>query len=142
MSDSEIVPGGLPPAPPNSYNPIMAQDVIPGQVVAASAAADDTAVLANNTAAATRQLLGVVLSVGDTGQRVGVRYAGPLTLTAAEWDAVITGESGGLTLNTWYYASAATPGKLTAVATANAAVGFALSPLTLFISLKQTPPTS
>lgn len=142
MSDSETIPGGLPPAPPNSYNPIMASDVIPGQVVAASAAADNTAVLANDGAASTRQILGVVLHGGAAGQRVGARYAGPLTLTAAEWDAVVTGQSGGLTRNTWYYASAATAGKLTAVASANAAVGFALSAETLFISLKQTPPTS
>lgn len=141
MSDSEVVPGGLPPVPPNSYNPIMASDVIPGQAVVASAAADDTAVLGNNAAAATRQFLGLTLHGGDAGQRVGARYAGPLTLTAAQWDAV-AGTSGGLTRNVWYYISASTPGHITATPSANCAVGYALSALTMFIAPKQVAPTS
>jgi len=141
MSDSEVVVGGLPPLPPNSYNPIMASNVVPGMAVAASAAADDTAVLANDAAAATRQGLGIVLQGGDAGQRVATRYAGPVTLTPAEWDA-IAGTTGGLARNTWYYISATTPGHITATPSANTAVGFALSNKTLFVSLVQTPPTS
>lgn len=141
MSDSSIVPGGLPPAPPNSYNPIMHSAVIPGETVAASAADDDTAVLANAAAAGTRQVLGVVLQGASAGARTGVRYAGPVTLSTEEWDAV-AGTSGGLARNTWYYLSAATAGKITATPGGSTAVGFALSPTTLFISIKQVPPTS
>jgi hypothetical protein len=141
MSDTSSVPGGLPPAPPNSYNPIMHSAVVPGTAVAASAAADDTAVLANEAAAATRQYLGLTLQGGSAGQRVATRYAGPITLSEDEWDAV-AGTSGGLARNTWYYVSAATAGKITATPNAAGAIGFALSSRTLFIKPQNAAPTS
>lgn len=141
MSDSQSIPGGLPPPPPNTYNPIMHSAVVPGNVVAASAADDDTAVLANEAAAATRQYLGVCVRGGSAGQRVATRYAGPVVLSTDEWDAV-AGTSGGLTRNVWYYASAATPGKLTATANGSGAIGFAVSPTTLFVNLQVAAPTS
>jgi len=141
MSDSEIVAGGLPPAPPNSYNPIMHSAVVPGNAVAASAADDDTAVLANEASATTRQFLGLCLRGGAAGQRVGVRYAGPVVLSTDEWDA-IAGTTGGLARNTWYYVSAATAGHITATANAAGAIGFAVSPTCLFINLQNTAPTS
>lgn len=141
MSDTSIIPGGLPPPPPNSYNPIMHSAVVPGNVVAASAANDDTAVLANEAAAATRQYLGIVLRGGSAGERVATRYLGPVTLSTDEWDAV-AGTTGGFARNTWYYASAATPGKLTVTPNAAGAIGFALSATTLFVNMQVAAPTS
>ena len=68
MSDSEVIVGGPPLPQPNVYNPIAAVNVVPGNVLCASAAADDTAVLGNNAAAATLTLMpfGVSGSVMET----------------------------------------------------------------------------
>lgn len=141
MSDTSTIPGGLPPPPPNTYNPIMHSAVVPGNAVCASAADNDTAVLGNNTGPTTRQCLGIVVQGNSAGQRAPVRYAGPVTLTTEEWDAV-AGTTGGLARNVWYYLSAATAGHITAAASANVAVGYAISPTTLFVALNQAPPTS
>jgi len=68
---------------------------------------------ANATAAATAKVIGIMTTTstasGATGQ---VAVDGFVTLTTAQWDAVVTGASGGLIFNTFYYLDT-TAGKLT-----------------------------
>lgn len=68
---------------------------------------------ANATAAGTSKVIGLMTSVttatGGTGQ---VAVAGVMSATTAQWDAVVTGASGGLVFNTLYYLDT-TAGKLT-----------------------------
>jgi hypothetical protein len=64
-----------------------------------------------------------------------------LTATITEWDAVVTGGSGGLVANTAYFLDAANAGKLTATAPTTAGnyvvqVGIALSATELLVKIQ------
>jgi hypothetical protein len=70
----------------------------------------------------------------------GVVVTGPLVLSTAQWDAVVTGESGGLTSGTLYFLDSAVTGKLTATAPSTPGqvvtlIGRAISPTTLIITI-------
>jgi hypothetical protein len=69
-----------------------------------------------------------------------VTAAGGMTLTTGEWDAIVTGESGGLTSGSLYFLDPAAAGKLTVTAPTTAGqvitlVGRAISPTTLIITI-------
>lgn len=89
-------------------------------------------------AAALRKAIGIIKVGGANAANVTVQFAGQLTLTAAEWDAVGLG-SGGLIVGEAYY-MADVPGELTATAPATATdtlfkIGTAISALTLLVRL-------
>ena len=71
--------------------------------------------LAQANSGSTSQVVGLVLSASIATTASGtMQIAGPFTATTAQWDAVVTGESGGLTAGTSYWLDPATPGNLTA----------------------------
>jgi hypothetical protein len=136
MSDSEIGPGGSQLPEPNTYNPRFSSVFPLGTPVAFSAADEDAVIAAKADAIATAGAIGVVIRKANGAfDRGGVRYNGPVTLTAAEWATVLTGESE-LTTGKAYYVSTATAGLLTKTKPASpfdVVVGYAASPLTLFV---------
>lgn len=116
MSDTEITPGGPPPALPNSVNSISASaGVLPGTPLypsAANANGAPTVSAARGNVVGTAYPVGLALNPAGVGDKVGYRYSGPLTLPIAEWAAVLdTGTQ--LTPGVPYYVSDATAGKLT-----------------------------
>lgn len=88
----------------------------------------------------TAGVLGIANALVAPSATGGVVVTGPLVLTTAEWDAVVTGESGGLTSGTLYFLDSAAAGKLTATAPSTPGqvvtlIGRALSPTTLIIMI-------
>jgi hypothetical protein len=72
--------------------------------------------LAKADAAGTSEVLGLVSDTAiSTSSSGNIMVDGFLTATTGQWDAV-TGGTGGLTIGAVYYLSAATAGRLTAVA--------------------------
>ena len=76
------------------------------------------------------------------GGYVPVQYKGILEATHAQWDAVVTGESGGLTPGANYFVSTVNPGKLVTSITATSGqfvspVGVALSSTQMLILIDQ-----
>lgn len=140
MSDTEILPGGAAPPPPNSLNPIAQTAKIPGEAVYAFG--NDICEAADASNAAKSLVIGITLQAQAAGDRVFTRYSGPVTLTDAEWTAA-TIQAGPLTRGDTYYVSAATPGKLTNVEPANpnyaVPVGIALSTNTLLVQIAGVP---
>jgi hypothetical protein len=110
MADFSSIAGSLLPVPPNTINPkAVGADIAPGTVVRSNGGGVGAAQA--NSASNCRKL-GIAATAIAEGERGHVTYAGPLKLTAAEWDAV-AGTTGGLTEGTPYYLSAATAGHIT-----------------------------
>jgi hypothetical protein len=113
MSDLNIVGSNNPPPPePSAYlTPTVLTTLPIGTPVAFDAAANNTVQAGLASAIATSFVAGLLtrpVSAGDVGL---VQSRGPITLTTEQWDALVTGESGGLTRGP-YYLSAAAAGKL------------------------------
>lgn len=96
----------------------------------------------NATAAGTSKIIGLVtttsIATGATGQ---VATSGTVTATTAQWDAVVSGGSGGLVFNTNYYLDT-TAGKLTTTPTTttgqnNVFIGKGLSTLVMLLGIRQ-----
>jgi hypothetical protein len=88
----------------------------------------------------TSGVLGVTNGLIAPAGTGGVVVTGPLVLTTAQWDAVVTGESGGLTAGTLYFLDPAAAGKLTATAPSTPGqvvtlIGRAIAPTTLIITM-------
>jgi hypothetical protein len=139
----EIIPGNEPaqvfPTPPNCIAPIADQATLAGSpMCVGSDRAGGHAALAKANAASTAFCIGLAIQFAEDDAPVYICYAGPVQLTAAEWDAIVTGESGGLSTGTTYYVSSTSAGKLTSVApsaggTFTSPVGVALSPLIMIV---------
>lgn len=72
---------------------------------------------ANATAAGTSKVIGLsTTTTTATGGTMQVAGAGFVSATTAQWDAVVTGASGGLVFNTLYYLDT-TAGKITTTPT-------------------------
>lgn len=151
MSDTTKRTGaaGLPPSnllAGNQYNPHVGAGVThlvsypPGTPVVQSQIADNTIVPGRANNAATSQLTGLTAVPAVVGSQAVTQFAGVLTLTTDQWDA-ITGDTGGLVLNTPYYLSTGfQEGHLTQTPPVGAGffvarVGVALSPTDLLIQL-------
>jgi hypothetical protein len=99
--------------------------------------------LAEANASSTSQVVGLVLSTTIATTASGtVLIAGPFTATTAQWDAVVTGESGGLTPGTTYWLDPATAGNLTATPPSTATqfdtyVGVAQSSTVIILGIAQ-----
>ena len=131
MADTTIVGGGHGPGNPNTYRPIAAVNFPPGTPVAASITDPGKVELAGASGGDFSCPTGIAVTTGVIGQHALVQYAGPISLTTAEWDA-ITGQSGGLTPGIFYYLTTAGFGILTDTAPVGfgsivAPVGIALS---------------
>lgn len=143
MTDSATITGGRGPGDAHTYNPIVASgagsfpictpvrpstvDGQAGRVIPTSA-----------TAFSGANVAGLAAEPGEEGSPVLTRFAGVLTATEAQWDAV-TGQSGGLVTGSPYYVGSTT-GTLTADAptepnTRVAAVGMALSPTAMMVQI-------
>ena len=112
----------------------------PGSPVAFAAAGSFRRAQAN--ALANSASLGIATASIAAAASGAIATAGALTLTTAQWDAIVTGESGGLTPGALYFVDPATPGNLTATAPATAGqivapVGRAVSPTVLVIQIGQ-----
>ena len=95
----------------STFTKTYTSTAVPGQIVYADG---NTSVdLAQANADATSKIVGIAPS-GVTAAASGpVQYAGPVTLTTTEWDAVAS-TTGGLTANTKYYLSDTTAGMMLA----------------------------
>lgn len=72
-----------------------------------------TVQLAQANSATTKNFLGFVAATAiNNGASGNVATAGVMTATTGQWDAV-TGQTGGLTPNVYYYLSGSTPGQIT-----------------------------
>lgn len=99
--------------------------------------------LAEANASGTAGVLGLASTAFAASQVGYVTALGPLTLLTTQWDAVVTGESGGLTPNAYYYLSDTSPGMLTTTAPStpghfSTLVGRAMSTTTMLVI--QQPP--
>lgn len=141
MADSQSIP----PIPPNCYAPIAGHDdgaFPPGTPLYQSTGAPSTVNPARSNGAGTAFCVGLARSPGVPGSRVITQFAGPLELTVAEWDAIVTGGSGGLIDGQPYYLSSAADGKLVttkpvATGTFQTLVGIGLSATTLMVQMSQ-----
>lgn len=138
MADA-VVSASSPPSPkPNTLRMSIADpDISIDQ--GAPVTSGSNAVFARANAVATANVMGLANSAGEYPGGIDAQYAGPLTLTTAQWDAR-TGQTGGLTPHAIYYLSAASPGgKLTTTAPGNpnyiTPVGFALSETTMMVQI-------
>ena len=134
MSDTSIQPGGAPPPQPNTLNPTVSGAILPGTPV--YTLADGTIGPAKADSATTAFAQGVSLIPAANTERGQYRYSGPVTLTVAEWTAVLnTGTE--LTPGAPYYVSQATAGKLTKTIPGSGlavTLGIATSPLCLLVN--------
>lgn len=139
MADYSKLPGGpKSPYPNTTRNAFSVPGISVDEGNVVSSTTDGQIQFANAAAADTSNVIGLARSANEEAP-VDVTYAGPFTLTTAQWDAV-TGQSGGLTPQAKYYLSPTTAGHLTTTkptAGGNFAVylGFALSSTTLMINI-------
>jgi hypothetical protein len=85
--------------------------------MACYSSAADTVKRAQANASATDNVVGLwATSSTSHGSTGSLQWCGILTATTGQWDAVVTGESGGLTAGSTYYLDPATPGYMTAAA--------------------------
>lgn len=110
-----------------------------GMPVYASAA--DTVKRAQANSKATAKLVGVVYDPTiASGANGNIAQSGVIVGTTAQWDAVVTGQTGGLTFNSVYFLDPTNVGKLTTtppttVGQCNTVVGVALSPTELELEI-------
>lgn len=137
MTDTITSAGAVPPSAPNSYNPTTLAGIDPGVPVCSHATLAGIVIPADAAAVATAYAVGITSSAGAAGHPVHVQYDGPLTLTTAEWDARVTGQSGGLTTNGTYSLDGETAGKLKlgAPGAPGTFLGVAISPITLMVQI-------
>ncbi len=113
MSDISLTGGGA-GVPANTINPRALAAYPPGTPVYFVADGDGHVVA--KAAFATTQdastVVGVTAQQSAIDEKVFTRIVGPLVLTTDEWDAQVTGQSGGLTNGKQYFLSE-TAGKLT-----------------------------
>ena len=106
------------------------------------ATAADAVKRAQANAKTTSQLAGLGYDATIAAAAVGnIISAGILVATTAQWDAVVTGETGGLAFGTRYFLDPANVGKLTAtppttVGQCNTLVGIALSTTELELNIQ------
>jgi hypothetical protein len=142
MTDISIIAGGAAPSNDTTFVSIAGSTFPIGTPVVASTSLAETTIPGRANSATTAHVIGLASSSGVAGNKTFVQYLDALTLTTAEWD-VITGQTGGLTLDAPYYLSSATAGKLTTTApvgggTFKTPVGIALSPTTMMIQMTFT----
>lgn len=146
MSDTNIVPGSNPgPSEPSSFLTPFASASLPvGTPVIFSTTVDDTVGAAEADTIAHAFVAGVLAAPSTDGERCLVQTRGPIQLTIAQWDALITGDSTGLTRGP-YYLSGAAAGKLvtaqpTGGSTVVALVGYAISSTQMILAQQPTLP--
>jgi hypothetical protein len=141
MTDTATRISGPQPSNPNSFTGTPSTGTAVGTPLYSNAG---VLTPAKSDAAGSSRCIGLASSEGAAGEPgMHAQYAGPLTLTTAEWDARVTGQSGGLTPGAEYFVSAAAAGKLVVAAPSGggqyvAPVGVALSATTLVIQLSRS----
>ena len=133
MTDTATRTAGPEVTAPNTITALVPSDTPIGTPVRKSGTG--TAVPARADSAADARCIGLLATAGAADTDPQIRYAGPLTLTTAEWDA-LTSDVGGLVEDDYYFLSQATAGKLTKTAPVSgirAPIGVALSADTMLI---------
>lgn len=94
----------------------------------------------SNAGRSLAQVIGLALPAGAAGFETGITFqiSGVLTLTAAQWDAVKDGASGGLSPNATYYLSVGFGGNLTTIP-GGPRLGYAISPTQLVVEIGGQP---
>ena len=119
-----------------------ASSIVIGQPVYSSA--NDHVNLAQANASGTKEVIGLVADTSIAASTTGsIQDMGILSATTAQWDVVVTGESGGLVYKTTYYLDPANAGKLTSTAPTTVGqyvcpVGVAISSTELKINIQRT----
>ncbi len=144
MADTSFISGGQPTGNENSYRPIAGVTFQPGTPVTPLGGVNGVVVPAGPAGSESSPALsnpsGIAAQVGVEGQNVTIRFAGPVSLTTQQWDAV-TGEVGGLVLNATYFLDTVFEGKLTRTPSISsgavvAPVGVALSATDLLVQIR------
>jgi len=133
MTDTATATAGPKVTAPNTITALVPSNTLIGTPVRKSGTG--TAIPAKADSAADARCIGLLATAGAADTDPQIRYAGPLTLETTEWDA-ITGDSGGLVEDDYYFISQSSAGKLTKTAPVSgirAPVGVALSADTLLI---------
>jgi hypothetical protein len=143
MTDAAVRTAGPQPPNPNTFNPTANVGTPIGSPVAQSLTEDATVVPAKADSPNTAYAVGLTSSAAAEDGNVHVQFAGPLTLTTAQWDAR-TGQVGGLTKGVPYYLSPSTAGGMTTVPTVvpgqfRAPLGIALTETSLLIQIMPIP---
>lgn len=141
MADA-VVTTYSPPSPSFfTFRASVAPDISvdPGTpLVPTGGGANNNVIFSKANAGGTANVAGLAATAGEFPGNVDIQFAGPLTLTTAQWDAR-TGGSGGLTPNAVYYLSAATAGQLTTTPPTDpnyiTPIGFALSATTMMLQI-------
>lgn len=148
MSDTNIVPGSNPgPSEPSSILTPFASASLPiGTPMVFSTTVDDTAGAAQADVIGHAFVVGVLSAPSTDGERCTVQTRGPIQLTIAQWDALITGDSTGLTRGP-YYLSAAAAGKLVTAQPSGGGnvvvlVGYAISSTQMILAQQPTLPVT
>lgn len=123
---------------PDTDAPYSIDEGMPVYPVNGDPDADIVLKKAQANAIGTAVVPGLAASAAEAPASARVKFAGPLTLTTEQWDA-ITGDSGGLTPLAIYYLSAADAGMLTTTPPTSpnyvTVIGFALSPTTMMLQI-------
>jgi hypothetical protein len=114
--------------------------ILPGMALTPAVSLTFHPIAARANAADHAHVQGIATVGNQDSQAITNQFTGVVTLTTAQWDAVVTGQSGGLTAGAWYYLSSATAGFLTTTApsvggTFKTLVGLAISPTELQLQL-------
>lgn len=122
------------PMPANTFISTCAEDCPIGSPLYSAGAGECGLAEANSVVKAT--LIGFAIQAGVADDRCRVKQSGPLTLTAAQWAARVSTDSGALVPGATYYLSQVTAGKIRRVLPDSGVVtvvGVALSTLCLLI---------
>lgn len=115
MSTATILPGPGPAIIGNTFQAISAVNgILVGTPVAWSRTVSGQLQLCSASSSSGKIGLccGIALTAGGIGQSIVVQYSGLVVLSTSAWDAVVAGESGGLTEGEGYFVSP-TDGELT-----------------------------
>jgi hypothetical protein len=141
MADAIVTQATHSAANPATYHPTAGASFPIGTVVRPSP--DDAGIVLPSddsdvdSAAAT----GLAAGPGIEGLGLPVQYAGSLALTAAEWD-VLSGQSGGLTTGSRYFAAPSGGGiRTTGSTNFTTCVGVALSPTEMLVQISSPRPS-
>jgi len=137
QSLGEVVQGD--PSSPGNIAPIASVAIAAGTPCYLNGSGQAVPAIANSVP--TAQVVGVAVLPAEAGAPVYLKTGGGVNLSTAQWDAIVTGESGGLTPGSVYYLSAATAGFITktapvGVGNVDLQVGIALSATALDVQIR------
>lgn len=148
MSDLNIIgSNNPPPTEPSSFlTPFVATTLPLGTPVVFDSSDTDQVKAGLASAIASSFMAGVLVQPSTAAERGLVQTRGPITLTVAQWNALITGATTGLTIGP-YYLSAAAAGKLVVAQPSGGGdvvvlVGYAISTTQMVLAAQPSLPVT